>query len=337
MEPQDYRLPNGLNPFQKELYIHLINWKWKHITKDPGMAQGFKYDAILPKRYDGQFPRLYPDIVDSLKNHHKTFPFKFHPYFNHMASSQAANINLFLPLLLHSRASDVLRAIRPDFDRLATDQLDHGYRLEFWDEPFGNLGDKNKTSGTDSDIAIAYYNKHDELCLWLIEHKLTEKEFTTCGGFKSKGRKPKHDCSRRFSEILADKDICYYHDVRKFHYWDITEANQGFFVNYARHTSCPFRGGMNQLWRNQLLALAVEEDARLPYKNVSFSVVRHPKNHSLDESIATYEDLIDNNTKFSVLTSADFIAAASAIGDGQLDDWVTWYCGLYDLPGDHAA
>lgn len=337
MEPQDYRLPNGLNPFQQGLYIHLINWKWKHITKEPGTSRGFKYDAILPGRYDGQFRTLYPDIVAAFKNHRKTFPFKFHPYFNHMASSQAANINLFLPLLLHPRASDVFRAIRPDFDRLASDQLDGGYRIEFWDEPSGNLGDKNKATGTDSDIAIAYYNKQDELCLWLIEHKLTEKEFTTCGGFKSKGRKPKHDCSRRFSEILADKNICYYHDVRKFHYWDITEANQGFFVNHARHDSCPFRGGMNQLWRNQLLALAVEQDARLPYKHVSFSVVRHPGNHSLDESIAAYKDLIDNNTKFSVFTSADVIATASAIGDEQLDNWVTWYCGFYDLPGDHTA
>jgi hypothetical protein len=81
--------------------------------------------------------------------------------------------------------------------------------------------------------------------------------------------------------------------------------------------------------------VAVKQDARLPYKHVSFSVVRHPRNRSLDESIAAYKDLIDNNTKFSVFTSGDIIAAASAIGDGQLDDWDTWYCSLYDLPGDH--
>jgi hypothetical protein len=329
---QDYRLPNSPNAFQKELYIHLINWKWEHITKEPGIDRGLEYDAILPESYADEFPMLYPDIVDSLKDHIEKFPFRIHKYFNHMASSQAANINLFLPVLLHDRASNMLRAIRPDFERLATEQLDGGYRIEFWDEPSGNLGDKNETSGTDSDIAIAYYNKQDELCLWLIEHKLTEKEFTDCGGFKSEGRKPKHDCSKRFSEILADKSICYYHDARKYHYWEITEANRGVFVNHARHTSCPFRGGMNQLWRNQLLAMAVEQDSRLPYEHASFSVVRHPRNSSLDKSIAAYKELIDDNAKFSVFTSDDVIAAAGAIGDGQLDDWVAWYCNLYDLP-----
>lgn len=30
--------------------------------------------------------------------------------------------------------------------------------------------------------------------LWLIEHKLTEEEFTPCGGFKSKNRTSLHIC-----------------------------------------------------------------------------------------------------------------------------------------------
>ncbi len=328
---QNYRLPGSLNAFQQELYVHLINWKWKHITKTPGTLRGLYYDAILPEEYADQFPVLYPGIVDAIKSHLQAFPFRIHKYFNHMASSQAANINLFLPVLRNPGANEVLRAVRADFARLATDQLDNGYRIEFWDEPFGKLGDKNETSGTDSDIAIAYYNHSDELCLWLIEHKLTENEFTTCGGFRSRGRKPKHDCSRSFSEIMAEKRLCYYHDVRRFHYWDITEASQGFFVNHARHAQCPFQGGMNQLWRNQLLAMAVEQDDRQPYKHVSFSVVRHPENHSLDVSLMAYEDLIDENTKFSVFTSADIISAASKVGDEHMDEWVTWYSDLYNL------
>ncbi|MFC1652129.1 hypothetical protein ACFL3F_00275 [Planctomycetota bacterium] len=329
---QNYRLPGSLNAFQQELYIHLINWKWKHITKTPGSYRGLDYDAILPEKYADQFLMLYPGIVDTLRSHRQAYPFRIHRHFNHMASSQVANINLFLPVLRHSHANEILGAIRSDFVRLATDQLDNGYRIEFWDEPFGKLGDKNEASGTDSDIAIAYYNHRDELCLWLIEHKLTENEFTTCGGFRSKGRKAKHDCTRRFSEILGNKSFCYYHDVRKYHYWDITEANQGFFANYARHAQCPFQGGVNQLWRNQLLAMAVEQDERQPYKQVSFSVVRHPGNHGLDASLRAYKDLIAQNPKFSVFTSADIISAASKVRDRNIDEWVAWYCDLYSLP-----
>jgi len=32
------RLPGSLNPFQQKLYIHLINWKWRHITREPGKS-----------------------------------------------------------------------------------------------------------------------------------------------------------------------------------------------------------------------------------------------------------------------------------------------------------
>ena len=157
-------------------------------------------------------------------------------------------------------------------------------------------------------------------------------EFTTCGGFKSKGRRPEHDCSKSFVDLLADKNSCYVHDVRGFNYWNITEANKEFFANHAQITHCPFQGGMNQLWRNQLLAMAVEQDDRLPYKHVSFSVVRHPRNESLNRSLRAYQNLIDDNPKFSAFTSADVISSAAAVGDERLDEWVAWYCTLYDLP-----
>jgi hypothetical protein len=52
-----------------------------------------------------------------------------------MASSQAANINLFLPVLLHPAADANLASLKPDFAALARSELDHGYRIEFWDEP----------------------------------------------------------------------------------------------------------------------------------------------------------------------------------------------------------
>ena len=331
IDGQDYRLPSELNLFQQDLYVHLINWKWAHITREPGINLGTPYDAILPEQYADQIPVIFPEIVPVLKEHLQKFPFRIHKYFNHMASSQAANINLFLPVLRHPSASAVLVQLKPDFARLATDQLDHGYRIEFWDEPFGNLGDKTDTTGTDTDTAIAYYNHQDELCLWLIEHKLTEKEFTTCGGFKSKGRHAQHDCSKTFSDILEDKHICYYHDIRHFNYWKITEANQNFFPNHTKHASCPFWGGMNQLWRNQLLGLSIERDPRQAYQHVTFSVVNHPRNRSLEPSIAEYRQLIDDNPKFSTFTSADLCSAASSLQDLELDRWVDWYYNLYAL------
>ena len=330
VDGQDYRLPGELNDFQLKMYVHLINWKWANITKEPGMDRGYEYDAILPDIYADQFPMLYPEIVSAVKVHHAKFPFRIHKYFNHMASSQAANINLFLPVLLNPGAATILSAINPQFARLAIEQLDHGWRIEFWDEPFGALADKSAVAGTDADMAIAYYNHAGELCLWLIEHKLTEKEFTTCGGFKSKGRQERHDCTRSFAEILKSKSTLYYHDVRKFKYWDITEANRAFFKKPAEHGPCPFQGGMNQLWRNQLLALAVEQEGS-PFKHAHFSVVRHPENTALDATLTAYKALIAGNPKFTVFSSAEVVRAAEAQGDGKLREWANWFKELYML------
>jgi hypothetical protein len=324
----EYRLPSVLNPFQEALYIHLINWKWKHITREPGKSRATPYDAILPVEYAIQYPILYPGIVEAFLRHREKFPFRLHSHFNHMASSQAANLNLFLPVLLHSHANAVLSALKPDFARLATEHLDHGYRIEYWDEPFGNLGDKNKSTGTDSDLAIAYYNPQDELCLWLIEHKLTESEFTPCGGFKSKGRQPRHDCSKSFVEILDNPHLCYYHDAKQYKYWELTQTHREFF-SHLRGAPCPFQGGLNQLWRNQLLALSIENDPRQPYQHITFSVVKHPRNTALDNSLARYREMIGDTSAFSTFTSADVITAAVALHDPELDRWIDWYRELY--------
>ncbi len=331
IDGQDYRLPGMLNPFQQEMYIHLINWKWEHVTREPGTDRGAVYDAVIPKPCAGWLPMLYPSIVPALRGHLQKYPFRIHKYFNHVASSQAANLNLFLPVLLHSNGNAVLAKLKPDFARLAISELDHGYRIEFWDEPFNNLGDKSGTTGTDTDIAIAYYNHQDELCLWLIEHKLTEKEFTTCGAARSPRRKARHDCDKSFAEILANKNLCFYNDMNKYNYWTITEANQDFFANHAGQRRCPFRDGLNQLWRNQLLGLSIERDDRQPYKRVTFSVVRHPRNTHLDQSLAKYRQLIADNPRFSVFTSSDVIAAASTLHDPELDGWIAWYRDLYAL------
>ncbi|MFA5297580.1 MAG: hypothetical protein WC389_05155 [Lutibacter sp.] len=339
IDKKEYKLPSSLTKFQKELYVHLINYKWEKLKiKDVGLykykGELIEYDAILPKAVHNKFPLIYPTILNDLKQHKKEFNFKLHNHFNHMASSQAANVNLFLPILVSKRANEIFRMLKPDFKELAVSELYKGFRIEYWDgnsnKERGLLKDHSSLSGTDSDIAIAYYNHSDELCLWLIEHKLTEKEFTVCGGFKSKDRdKEKHLCSKSFSEIVLNKDYCFHHIFKERKYWNITDENQSFFANASNVESCPFKGGMNQLWRNQLLGFALEKESK--FKKVCFSVVHHPENHSLVKSINEYKNLIANNSKFSTFTSKDVIEKAQAINDIEIEDWVLWYKELYKV------
>lgn len=343
IEGKTYKLPEALTPFQEEMYVHLINWKWGKNIKEPGIyqkkdkrgiVQTYEYDAILPKSVHKNYPLIYPTILKDLQEHRKKYYFKFHQHFNHMASSQAANANLFLPFLLNQRANDILKLLKPDLKSIAIEKLYKGFRIEFWDgnsnDERGLLKDHSSLSGTDSDIAIAYYNHNDELCLWLIEHKLTEKEFTECGGYKSKDRdKTIHLCEKNFSEILSNKDCCFHHSFKGREYWNITDDNKSFFVNYSKHNSCPFKGGMNQLWRNQLLGFALEKSGM--YKKVFFSVVKHHENKLLDNSIDQYKDLINHNPKFSVFDSKEIIEAVAKINDYELNTWISWYKELYKI------
>jgi len=326
-----YKLPGSLTSFQEEMYVHLINWKWKNITKEVGYYNKIEYDAILPKSFHKKYPLVYPKILQDLKDHRKIYNFKFHQHFNHMASSQVANVNLFLPLLLHPKANIIFRLL---IKSLATSELYKGFRIEFWDgnssEERGLLKDHSSLSGTDSDIAIAYYNHNDELCLWLIEHKLTEKEFTECGGFKSKDRdKAKHLCEKSFSEILKNKNYCFHHSFKGRKYWNLTDENKIYFVNQSKHNSCPFKGGMNQLWRNQLMGFALEKAGM--FKEVYFSVLKHPENKALDKSIDQYKDLINHNSRFSVFNSNEIIEKAAKLNDSDLNVWLRWYKELYKI------
>ena len=345
IDGRDYRLPGGLNPFQLQLYVHLIDWKWAHLTKEPGYyeyrGRQIPYDAIIPKEMIDDLRVIYPPMVGELRRHRKANRFRLHTHFNHMASSQAANVNLFLPVLCHPLGSKVLASIKPDFAVLATEHLDRGYCLEFWGGNFGAdqsdrgpLGDKSALGGTDSDIVIAYRNHSGALCLWLIEHKLTEDEFTPCGGYKSKGRTDyrSHDCTRSFPEILKNKNTCYHHDVRQREYWNITERHRELFVCQTGHAQCPFQGGLNQLWRNQLLGLAIEEDEAQPFEHAFYSVLKHPDKPHLDASLTAYRDLVGNSPRFSVLTSADVLKAAEALHDDALTKWARWYRALYRVP-----
>ena len=294
-------------------------------------AKGNVYDAFLPPAFAAEYRILYPPIVVAARRHLAQYPFHVHPNFHHMASSQAATLNLFLPILLHPQADAVLRQLKPDFAHLATEQLDHGYRIEFKDKPHADPLDKTVIAAADADIAIAYYNDEDELCLWLVEHKLTEAQFTPCGGCKKAEGIAGLHCHASFAEIMKMPDLCYYHRVMGYKHWFVTAKHVGLFPGHAQFPGCPFHGGMNQLWRNQLLALSTADNPENRYRHAALAVVRHPRNHALDETLANYGKLTGHNPAFRVLTSADVVEAAASVGDAALQAWVHWYRALYKV------
>ncbi len=58
----EYRMPHHLSDFQRAMYVHLIDWKRKYITSEPGQYRGHWYDALLPESCAGKLPHLYEPV-----------------------------------------------------------------------------------------------------------------------------------------------------------------------------------------------------------------------------------------------------------------------------------
>ena len=146
----------------------------------------------------------------------------------------------------------------------------------------------------------------------------------------SKGRTSDHRCASA-AEVMSNQDQCYYQEHCRYKYWPITDRHPEVFPRerIAAHAECPFKGGMNQLWRNMLLALALEQDDRQPYAHASFSVVKHPENTHLEDTLTEFKQLTGDNPRFSVFASDDVLRAAAALRDDAIDEWVRWYRDLY--------
>ena len=171
-----------------------------------------------------------------------------------------------MPLLLSEEADSIIPLIPgcpADFCKIARNKLFHGFCFEYWGQDMkqgtGVLNDHSKQAGTDADVAIAYYNKEEKLCLWLIEHKLSEREFTMCGAYKSKANRNKDNCTKcNLMDITKEPQKCHYHTIG-YKYWDTLKKNLDRFQGAIEIKGCPFRYGLNQLWRNQMLAFALQE------------------------------------------------------------------------------
>ena len=324
---KEYKLPQQLTEFQLSMYIHLIEWKWKNITKKPGVHAGTEYDAILPPELIDELYPLHRPIVEEIRS---SYELKWHRHFSHMASSQAACINLFMPILLdENAANEIFPKINPMFGRLATGKLTNGFQFEYWHES-NPLNDHNKATGTDSDLAISYYDIHGKLALWLIEHKLTEAEFTTCGGYRSNGNGARSNCEDG-SKILDNPSKCYYQYKCDYKYWQIMRRSEIYDWDALKGRSkCPFMGGENQLWRNQLMAEAIKNTTE--YDTAHLSVVRHEGNTDLTRTIEKYKHFLrhDDNS-FTEFTSKQLVIEASKVKRPGIQKWVEWISDLYRI------
>lgn len=322
--------------FDKILIKHLEGFKLSYLKEVIllGSYKGREYSHILHKN-DISYNFL-PSIREEALKYLEYKGIKKHIYFDHLNSSQAACFNLFIPLQLDiALAKKVFKSILPDFVRLTGD-----IEFEYYHKEKDYLGEgRNKEGvvnvGTDSDVAIFYENTKGEKCLCLLEHKLSEQEFTNCNAYKSKNNLKKELCNN-FENIWSNPDNCYYQSGKKYKYWELTHDKKSIFNHSILETHsgvCPFKGSMQQLWRNMLLARAIQNDPTNPIHKAYFGVVYHQENDKLfrtkknfeSENVADeFKHILSEKDKFFLITIQQILAEIKK-NSPQTPVWIEEY------------
>jgi hypothetical protein len=264
-----------------------------HILK-PGCHNGNLYDHILPKEESQK------NFFNGLR---KPEGIKWQGE-DHLNSSQVLCFNLFYPNI------DNLQIFEPYFREKA--------RREGFQE-FGKWAKFEYTNGwllheetpTNVDFAVVWKDDHSEKNLFLFEFKYTEDSFGTCN-YKEKVKCPD-------LEVILEKPQECYLTRKEVKYWRYLKNNDPIKIDQLLgNDECPFKGGLYQLMRNQLLAKRIEETS--DYSKVIFGAIYPKQNKSIDKQLnkihvgdnktVKWEELLVNPSRFIRIPLEDLFSSA---------------------------
>jgi len=187
------------------------------------------------------------DLHRALTNTAASQPYCFNLII-HLQSNQLLANKLFSSLL----GKEVnISHLEPEFTPNKCNNINGFERLK--DESIEKLGPNSKI-GTDADIAVFYTYENSKKGILLIEFKFIEAEFSVCTSYKNK-QDIRHTCSSEnfYKEFVETRNkLCGYNQYLN---WQLTETSKVIDgIKIKSLSSCPFSFGLNQLWRNMLLA-----------------------------------------------------------------------------------
>lgn len=276
------------NPWQKKVYRTMASFLETNpeIKSFGQSANGNKYKHLLTVE-QSQFNFITEDIHTATKERfskHKAGD--LHRILTNTAASQPYCFNLIIYLQQHPALADKLFSnlfdkqvrvhhLEPEFTPNLCDNIIGFERTgDEGDEEDESIGDQNLKLGigTDSDIAVFYTYNNDKKGVLLIEFKFIEHEFSVCSSYagskKKEGEIPEEKQQRLernkerraicnsnnfYSKMVETKNsLCGYN---KYFNWELTAKSKVIDGEKIKSMSaCPFSFGLNQLWRNMILA-----------------------------------------------------------------------------------
>lgn len=270
------------NPWQKKVYKKMASFLEANpeIKSFGQSANGNKYKHLLNVE-QSKFNFITEDIHIATKERfskHKAGDLQ--RILTNTAASQPYCFNLIIYLQQHPALADKLFSnlfekqvrvhhLEPEFTPNLCDNI-----IGFERTSDESIGDQNLKlgSGTDSDIAVFYTYNNDKKGVLLIEFKFIEHEFSVCSSYagskKKEGETPEEKQQRLernkerrqicnsnnfYSKMVETKNsLCGYN---KYFNWDLTAKSKVIDGEKIKSMSaCPFNFGLNQLWRNMILA-----------------------------------------------------------------------------------
>ena len=313
----DYRR----TPFAARLESHLSAWRaqvdgarsryWRHWT-----------DGIYPE---------YRDLAESVV---RTDDVRLHNQAAHLRSSQSFAFNLFLPFREGPKAhlSECVSALVGT--RLTID------RVQFeWVPPGGLLGEiagdrpVGDEPATAADVVLWGQLGFQRRAAVLLEVKLSEGEFTHCGGRDSRGNRRKDVCqSARL--FMQNPNACYLRrpvrQRRDRRYWEIFARSHGSVRKAFPHADlngpCPFAYDMQQPMRNLAIARGMEQEGIA--RKAWFALCVHDANPDIASRWAEWTRLLPERSMAPVLPASEVVRIGEAEG---LTDWAAYMRERYRL------
>ena len=263
--------------------------------------------------------------VDSVKPHEQAA---------HLRSSQAFAFNLFLPFRegrqarLSQRVSETIGA------PLTIDEV----RFE-WVPPGGLLGEiagerpVGDEKATAVDVVLWGQLANRRPAVVLVEVKLSERDFTHCGGRISPGNRRKDVCESA-GLFFADPSACYLrrtkHAKRDRRYWEIFARRHGSARNAFPHADldgpCPFAYDMQQPMRNLAIARGLEQEGTVA--KAWFALCAHEANPDIEARWADWRRLLPDPSMAPFLPASAIVEVGKAEG---LKDWAAYMRARYQL------
>ena len=309
--------------FAETLQGHLENWR-------------ANVDGSRRRWWNRWTDGIYPAYIGAADEAIRADAVRLDSNIAHLRGSQAFAFNLFLPFRVGSRPVLSDHMSRTIGVSVSIDEV----RFE-WVPPGALLGEiagdrpYPGEAATAVDVVLWGRTASGGRAIILVEVKLSEEDFTYCGGYRSRHNQRRDVCESAplFFDNPGD---CYLRRPegrsRDRRYWEIFSRAYGSvreaFPGAMLEGGCPFAHGMNQPMRNLAIARGLEQDGSVDH--AWFMLCSHDDNTDIKTRWDQWKGLLPDPSMAPMLPASEVVRMGESEG---LVEWAAWMRERYLIPG----